>query len=188
MSYYSENGGFLFRSYIPGHLRKRNTFRDQLVILSASIPMVLHAWHDHAMSGGHLAYKHTFNKVRDRFSWPTLHHDVEAWCQDCHACQRRKTPHRRPKLPTSHLPVDRPLRSVSINLVEDRTESVPPTGLKCSYTQLSLIILLDLLCSSHFRTRKNRPLRKLLSNKNLVSSDRPRHSIPIKARSSNIKF
>ena len=32
MSYYSENGGLLYRSYLPGHLRKRRTFRDQLVI------------------------------------------------------------------------------------------------------------------------------------------------------------
>ena len=67
MSYYSENGGLLYRSYLPGHLRKRSTFRDQLVISSACIPMVLHVCHDHAMSGGHLAYKHTFDKVRDRF-------------------------------------------------------------------------------------------------------------------------
>ena len=77
MSYYSENEGLLYRSYLPGHLRKRSTFRDQLVIPSACIPMVLHACHDHAMSGGHLAYKHTFDKVRDRFWWPTLHRDVK---------------------------------------------------------------------------------------------------------------
>ena len=55
MSYYSENGGLLYRSYLPGNLRKWSTFRDQLVIPSACIPMVLHACHDHAMSGGHLA-------------------------------------------------------------------------------------------------------------------------------------
>ena len=133
MSYYSENGGLLYRSYLPVHLRKRSTFRDQLLIPSARIPMVLHACHDHAMSGGHLAYKHTFDKVRDRFWWPTLHRDVKTWCQDCQACQRRKTPHRRLKLPTGHLPVDRPFQRVSIDLVEHKTEPVSPTGLKCSY-------------------------------------------------------
>ena len=95
--------------------------------------MVLHACHDHAMSGGHLAYEHTFDKVRDNFWWPTLHHDVKTWCQGCHACQRRKIPHRRPKLPSGHLLVDRPFHRVSIGLVEYKTESVSPTGLKCSY-------------------------------------------------------
>ena len=95
--------------------------------------MVLHACHDHAMPGGHLAYKHMSDKVRDRFWWPTLRHDVKTWCHDCHACQRRKTPHRRVKLPTGHLPVGRPFQRVSIDLVEYKTESVSPTGLKCSY-------------------------------------------------------
>ena len=85
------------------------------------------------MSGGHLAYKHTLDKVRDRFWWPTLHHDVKTWCQGCHACQRRETLHRRPKLPTVHLPVDRPFQPVSIDFVEYKTESVSPTGLKYSY-------------------------------------------------------
>ena len=133
MSYYSENGGLLYRYYLPGRLRKRSTFRDQLVIPSAYIPMVLQVCHDHAISGGHLAYKHTFDNVCDRFWWPTLHKDVKTWCQDSHAYQRRKTSHRRPKLHTGHLPVDRPFERVSIDLVEYKTESVSPTGLKCSY-------------------------------------------------------
>ena len=137
-SYYSENGDLLYRSYLPGHPRKRSTFRDQLVIPSAYIPMVLHACHDHAMSGGHLAYKYTFDKVRDRYWWPTLHHDVKTWCHHCHACQRRKTPHRRTKLSTDHVPVDRSFQRVSKDLVEYKTESVSPTGLKRSY---ALIII-----------------------------------------------
>ena len=95
--------------------------------------MVLHACHDHAMSGGHLAYKNTFDKVRDIFWRPTLHHDVKTWCQNCFACQRRKRPHRRAKLPAGRLPVDRPFQRVSIDVVEYKTETVSPTELKCSY-------------------------------------------------------
>ena len=41
---------------------KRSTFRDQLVIPSTCIPMVLHACYDHAMSGGHLAYNTRLTK------------------------------------------------------------------------------------------------------------------------------
>ena len=102
------------------------------MIPGACIPIVLHGCHDHAMSVGHLAYKHIFDKVRDRFWWPTLHHDVKTWCLDCHACQRCKSYHRA-RLPTGHLPVDRPFQRVSIDLVEYKTEPVAPTGLKCSY-------------------------------------------------------
>ena len=132
------------------------------------------------MSGGHLAYKLTFDKVRDRYWWPTLHHDVKTWCSGCQACQRRKSPHRRAKLPTGHPPVDRPFQRVSIDLVEYKTESVSPTGLKCSYA-LTIIDHLTRLFSSHFRTRKS-TLQKFLSKGYLVSPDHPRHSISIKAR------
>ena len=55
ISYCSENGGLLYRSDLPGHLRKRSTFRDHFVIPSACIPMAVHACHDHAMSGGYFA-------------------------------------------------------------------------------------------------------------------------------------
>ena len=150
--------------------------------------MVPHAWHDHAMSAGHLAYKHVFDKVRDKFWWPTLHHDVKTWCQDCHACQRRKTPHRRPKLPTGHLPVDRPLQRVSIDLFEYKTESVSPTGLKWSYeltvidhlTRFALLVALP--------DKKEQTIAKALVKRVFGISDRPRHSIPIKARSLKIKL
>ena len=47
--------------------------------------------------------------------------------------QRRKSPHRRAKLPTGHLPVDRPFQRVSLDVVEYKTESVSPTGLKGSH-------------------------------------------------------
>ena len=95
--------------------------------------MVLQACHDHAMSGGHNDYEYTFAKVRDRFWSPTLHHDVKTWCHDSQACQRRKSPHRLAKLPTGHQPVDRSFQRISIEVDQYKTESVSPTGLKCSY-------------------------------------------------------
>ena len=33
MSYYFMRDGLLFKSYLPGYLRKRSTFSDQLVLL-----------------------------------------------------------------------------------------------------------------------------------------------------------
>ena len=101
MSYYSENRCLRYRKYLPDPLRKRSTFRDQLVIPSACISKVLHASHDHARLSRHLSYKHTFDKVHEIFWRPTLRHDVKPWCHDCQACQRRKIPHKRPKLPTA---------------------------------------------------------------------------------------
>ena len=34
MSYFFLNEGLLFRSYLPGHIKKRSTFQDQLVAVS----------------------------------------------------------------------------------------------------------------------------------------------------------
>ena len=189
MSYYSENGGLLYRSYLPGHLHKSSTFRDQLAIPSACILMVLYACHDHAMSGGHLDYKHTFDKIRDRFWWPTLHRDVKPWCQDCQACQRSKIPHRRPKLPTGHLPVDRPFQRVLIDLVEYKTESASPTGLKYSYALTIIDHFTRFAAFVALPDKKEQTIVKALVERvfGILGPPETYHS-PIKARSSKIKL
>ena len=151
--------------------------------------MVLHACHDHAMSGGHPAYKHTFDKVRGRFWWPTLHHDVKTWCLDCHACQRRKTPHRQVKLPTGYLPVDRPFQRVSIDLIQYKPESVSPTGLNCSYALTIIDHLTRFAVLVALPDKKELTIAKTLVERVFgISLDHPRYSLPIKARSSKIKL
>ena len=174
MSYYSENGGLLYRFYLPGH-RKRNTFRDQLVIPSACIPMVLHTCLDHAMSGGHPAYKHTFGKVRDRFWWPALHHDVKTWYHDGQTCQRRKSPRCQTKLPTGHLPIDHPFQRFPIVLVEYKTESVYSTGMKCSYALIIIDHFTRFAVLVALKDKREQAIAKaFLSKGNLVSLDHPR--------------
>ncbi|MEM7282981.1 MAG: DDE-type integrase/transposase/recombinase [Pseudomonadota bacterium] len=133
MSYYSIQDDILYRSYLPGHLRKRGTFRDQLVLPEALRGFVLHSCHDHALSGGHLGFKPTYEKIRQRYWWPTVSRDVRNWCRDCQACQRRKTAHNRPKIPTGHIPVERPFQRVSIDLVEYKTISQSSAGVPCKY-------------------------------------------------------
>ena len=88
------------------------------------------AYHDHALSGGHLAFRPTHDKIRQKYWWPTMNRDVHKWCQECQACQRRKTAHNRPKLPTGHLPVERPFQRISVDLVEYKSESVSAAGVK----------------------------------------------------------
>ena len=60
-----------------------------------------------------------------------MNRDVRKWCQECQAYQRRKTAHNRPKLPASHLPVERPFRRISVDLVEYKSESASAAGVKC---------------------------------------------------------
>ena len=117
-SCYCIQNGFLFKSYLPGQLRKRSTFHDQLVLPQDLTGLVVHACHDHALSGGHLANRPTYSKIRQKYCWPTMARDIRNWCRKCQACQRRKTPHGRPKLPTGHIPVQRPFETISVDLVE----------------------------------------------------------------------
>ena len=56
------NEEVLFRSYLPGYLRKRSSFRDQLVVPTALRNLIVHSCHDLPASGGHLAFKATFDK------------------------------------------------------------------------------------------------------------------------------
>ena len=65
----------------------------------------MQAFLDLPASGGHLALKATFDRVRDRYWWPTMQDAIESYCTSRDACQRWKTPHRRPPLPTGHVPV-----------------------------------------------------------------------------------
>ena len=76
MSKFFIHEGLLCRSYAPTHLRRRDSFRDQLVVPQSLRTLVINACHDLPASGGHLAFKGTFDKVRDRYWWPTMHSDV----------------------------------------------------------------------------------------------------------------
>ena len=83
----------------------------------------MQACHGLPASGGYLAFKATLNRVRDRYWWPTMQGDIQSYCTKCDACQRRKTLHRRPPLPTGHVLVERPFQRVAIDLVEYKTVS-----------------------------------------------------------------
>ena len=68
--------GLLCRSYTLTHLRRHDNFRDQLVVPKSLRTLVIDACHDLPASGDHLAFKGTFDKVRDHYWWPTMHTDI----------------------------------------------------------------------------------------------------------------
>ena len=133
MSYYSVQEGLLLESNLPGHLRKRSTFCDQLVVPEALVGCFLHAYHGHLLPGGHLGSRPTYEKSPRTIWCPTISRDVREWCEKCQACQRRKTAHNRPKLRTGHLPVERPFQRISVELVEYKSVSTSAAGIECKY-------------------------------------------------------
>ena len=117
------NERLLFRSYLPGHLGKRNTFRDQLVVPTPLRKIVINSCHDLPASGGHLAFKATFDTTRDRFWRPTMSKDVRTHVEACMSCQHRKSSRRPPKLPAGHRPVTRAFQCVAVDLVDYKSLS-----------------------------------------------------------------
>ena len=130
MSCDSVQGGLLFKSYRPRHLRKRSTVRDQLAVPETLVCLDLHAYHNHVVSERHLALRPTYDKIRQKYWCLTISRGVRTWCEQCQARQRRKTAHNRPKLPTGHLPVKRPFQSISFDLVEYKSVSTSATGIE----------------------------------------------------------
>ena len=59
-----------------------------------------------------------------------MNRDVHKWCLECQARQRRKTAQNRSKLPTGHLPVERPFQRIYVDLVEYKSKSISATGVK----------------------------------------------------------
>lgn len=48
MLYFSVQDGVLFKSYLPGNMKKRSAFRNQLVLPKFFVGFVLHSYYDHA--------------------------------------------------------------------------------------------------------------------------------------------
>ena len=117
MSHFFTHEGRLYRSYLPGNIRKLSTFKDQLVVPTQFRTMIMEACHDLPGSGGHLSFKGTFDKIRDRYWWPAMSRDVTDHVKHCVSCQRRKSTTRPPELPTGHRPASRPFECVALDLV-----------------------------------------------------------------------
>ena len=61
MSHYFLDANVLFRPHLPGYLRKRSSFRDQLIVPTTLRKLIIHSCHDLPASGGHLAFEVTFD-------------------------------------------------------------------------------------------------------------------------------
>lgn len=73
------------------------------------------------LSGGHLAFKSTCDKIKRNYWWPAISQDEGRWREGCQACQRRKTTHNRPNLPLVNIPVKKTSEWISTDLVEYKT-------------------------------------------------------------------
>ena len=90
--------------------------RLQLVLPRSLIPDILSALHD-APSAGHLGVTKTVERVRERFHWYGLQHDVEDWCRQCAKCPRRKSPQATARAPLASSCPGYPFERIALDIM-----------------------------------------------------------------------
>ena len=79
---------------------------------------VLQYNHDHILAG-HFGQNKTLELVRRRYSWPSLHADVQQFCKSCVTCMRSKPQYHKPYRSLKQLPIpERPWNSISMDFIE----------------------------------------------------------------------
>lgn len=105
----SIDNGLLYRTV----RQSNNRVKRQLVLPKQFHNRVLKFLHDEI---GHLGFDKSYGLVRDRFYWPHMKHDVEAYCKTCERCIKRKTLPQR-AAPLSHMQSSGPMDLVCIDFL-----------------------------------------------------------------------
>ena len=69
---------------------KRKPFIHRQVVMPLSLrKSLVEEYHNSALSG-HLAYRRTFQKLKDKYYLPSMLNDIREYCQKCEECARQK--------------------------------------------------------------------------------------------------
>ena len=93
---------------------------NRIYVLSASNlhTHVLRYNHDHILAR-YFGQNKTLELVRHRYSWPSLHADVQQFCKSCITCMQSKLQHHKPYRSLKELPISEWLwNSISIDFIE----------------------------------------------------------------------
>ncbi len=75
-------------------------------------------YHLHAAPiSGHLAFARTYNKIYERFHWPTMREDMENFCKECESCGARKNPHVYGRAPLQQFTVSQPMEMMAMDVL-----------------------------------------------------------------------
>ena len=98
------------------YIRANGSGNDYMYIMPVTLRkecfMHLHAY----ITGEHLSRRKTYEKLKKRFYWCNMHHDVSYWCRICPTCGSRKLPPRRVKAPMRQYKVGYPKERIAIDI------------------------------------------------------------------------
>lgn len=89
----------------------------QIVVPAVLVPEVLGHLHGAPLTA-HLAYERVLARARSVCYWPNMHSDIRTWCEQCYACQRRKSPVPRHHAPMRTSQAERPFQRVAADILE----------------------------------------------------------------------
>jgi hypothetical protein len=103
-----ENGALMHK----GHYSRKRSSRggivgecNQLVIPKTLRQAIFTDYHDSVLGGGNLGFSKTYQKIADRFFWPTMRAEIDHQVRHCYLCNIRKPMIRNPKPPLNPIPV-----------------------------------------------------------------------------------
>ena len=115
-SQYFMKNGFLSHLWDCNLARQRPNLYCQMVLPVSMRNEILTACHDDVLSG-HLGFKKTYHKLRERFFWPSMYSDCEFWCKSCTDCSTRKTPKSLAKAPLLPIPSSYPFETLAVDVL-----------------------------------------------------------------------
>lgn len=87
---------------------------EQLVLPERLCTSVKTALHD---DSGHFGFERTLQMIRERFYWPGMFQEVNAWCEHCERCCLWKDPYSRPQGPLVSIHRNAPMELVCIDFL-----------------------------------------------------------------------
>lgn len=106
--------GLLCRTVVPAPTGEEQI---QVVVPSSLVPELLQRLHG-GPTAAHFSAERVWEKARQSCYWPFMLRDIRRWCEQCVACQTRRSPVPKQKVPMGGFLVDHPLQRVATDILE----------------------------------------------------------------------
>jgi hypothetical protein len=80
----------LYHIWTPQEKRQQHNVRRQVVLPLDWKFKILRECHDNNMTGGHMDFIKTYNKIRERYWWQNMYSETCHWVDTCKICAQKK--------------------------------------------------------------------------------------------------
>ena len=118
-----EDSPFFLQKGVLMRNKSKNSSDARLVLPTESRSEAMDMFHDSKISGAHMSYHKTMDRLTERFWWPNMRKEVDFWIKSCMQCATHK-PSKPSKLGRlMSIPVSEPFEIVGIDVVGPLTVS-----------------------------------------------------------------